>query len=786
MGRSPSFCFSIKACAGNADEGDFSRLQEGKASPEKRRWSFRKKYARHHVPSNTVISEPMPIFSENQNREANADTLYSEKAPSNPEKVCIVEQTTQTLQLPSAVVSSSLPMELTSSSTVLVEYNIPEHVVIVIQTSIRRRLAQNEFQKLKNVVKLQAAARGYLVRRQAAGTLRCIQAIVKMQALVRARHSFQSAELTEKNKLDKYIRADVVNQSDMELNKAPSAIRKLVSSAYACQLLKSTPRAKSMSISCDPLRPDSSWNWLERWMALTSIDRQKFVLNQDNLEENMKNDLAAYDVNVGLHVISQHALPDSELAVNSPEVPEVEGNLITKSSKTELLVIASVSDQLATPVQDNELHSHVQETDAMENDKDWSKREAKVISEGSLQLKLDGNPIKPNSNEDNFKNGARNEIDVAEENGGKVVNAFRKSKNPTFVAVQAKFEELSSATDSNRLMDYASSDAVNVSKSAQSQVVFISKELNERKSVYSMVDKDVNLNEKLSSYSPKDQVAASAYETEIYVSSLDISEDSLAKIAPELRTSDELNHGVVTFANGSVKFDEIKAETKNYLSNLVAALPRKTEESSKNVAISVSSVEVVQVEEDCEDTYVDKPSPYRSPKSHTVVEVSPATPSNQISLHVRTDKAEDNSPARRKKSQLAVENSPTHLRNDSDARSSGEHLRKGIKYVKRPNSSGSDRSNHCHHEDRSSSNSLPSYMQLTESAKAKINTSSSQKSSSSLHHKDNLIKKRHSFPIGNEKQSLSPRMHSPKSQTPQDLKGSVVSSDNSAERRWQI
>ncbi|KAI0520253.1 hypothetical protein KFK09_007724 [Dendrobium nobile] len=776
MGRSPSFCFSIRACAGNADEGDFSTLQEVKASPEKRRWSFRKKHARHHVPSNTVISEPMPIFSENQNREANADTLYSEKAPSNPEKVCIVERTSQTLSLPSAVVSSSSPMELTSSSTVLVEYNIPEHVVIFIQTSIRRCLAQNEFQKLKNVVKIQAAARGYLVRRQAAGTLRCIQAIVKMQALVRARHSFQSAELTEKNKLDKYIRADVVKQSDVELNKAPSAIRKLGSSAYACQLLKSTPRAKSIRISCDPLRPDSSWNWLERWMALTSIDRQKFVLNQDNLEKNMKNDLAAYDVNVGLHVISQHALPDSELAVNSPEVPEVEGNLITKSSKAELLVIASASDQLATPVQDNELQSHVQETDVMENNKDWSKREAKVISEGSLQLKLDGNPSKPNNNEDKFKNGARNELDDVEENGGKVVNAFRNSKNPTFAAVQAKFEELSSAPVSNRFMDYASSDAVSVSKSAHSQVVFISKELNEGKSVYSMVDKDVNLNEKLSSYSPKDQVAASAYETEIYVSSsLEISEDSLAiKITPELRTSDELNHGVVTFANGSVKLDETKAETK------------KTEESSKNVAISVSSVEVVQVEEDCEDTYVDKASPYRSPKSHTVVEDSPATPSNHISLHVRTDKAGDNSPARKKKSQLAVENSPTHLRNDSDARSSGEHLRKGTKNVKRPNSSGSDRSNHCHHEDRSSSNSLPSYMQLTESAKAKINTSSSQKSSSNLHHKDNLIKKRHSFPIGNEKQSLSPRMHSPKSQTSQDLKGNVISSDNSAERRWQI
>ncbi|KAL0914744.1 hypothetical protein M5K25_015120 [Dendrobium thyrsiflorum] len=111
---------------------------------------------------------------------------------------------------------------------------------------------------------------------------------------------------------------------DMELNKAPSASRKLVSNAYARQILKSTPWTKSIRISCDPLRPDSSWNWLERWMGLTSMDRQ-FILNQNNIEKDMKNELAAYDVNVGLHVISQQASSDSELVGNSPEVPRSKG-----------------------------------------------------------------------------------------------------------------------------------------------------------------------------------------------------------------------------------------------------------------------------------------------------------------------------------------------------------------------------------------------------------------------------------------------------------------------------
>lgn len=41
---------------------------------------------------------------------------------------------------------------------------------------------------------MQAAVRGHLVRRQAIGTLRCIQAIIRMQALVRARQACQLVE----------------------------------------------------------------------------------------------------------------------------------------------------------------------------------------------------------------------------------------------------------------------------------------------------------------------------------------------------------------------------------------------------------------------------------------------------------------------------------------------------------------------------------------------------------------------------------------------------------------
>ena len=60
--------------------------------------------------------------------------------------------------------------------------------------------ARKELFKQRNLVKLQAAVRGHLVRQYAVGTLRCVQAIVKMQALVHSRLLQQGS--STKNKID--------------------------------------------------------------------------------------------------------------------------------------------------------------------------------------------------------------------------------------------------------------------------------------------------------------------------------------------------------------------------------------------------------------------------------------------------------------------------------------------------------------------------------------------------------------------------------------------------------
>lgn len=253
MGRSASNCFKIITCASDSADSDGFDAPESKCSSDKRGWSFRKRSERHRVLSNTVIiaetqprkkdsPEAAPIISQTQpdsvipDKTTSTDqqlssnlpdkTYSTEPLPVAAEKVYVKEPVQCTDEEPQPPISVE-KKSVDSASSEVDDHNDElapkESDVIAIQAAVRGFLAQNSLMKHKNAVKLQAALRGHVVRRQAVGTLRCVQAIVKMQALVRARRDHKSSNLG-------------MEQSSKKVRSSNGSMEKILSNSFARQV----------------------------------------------------------------------------------------------------------------------------------------------------------------------------------------------------------------------------------------------------------------------------------------------------------------------------------------------------------------------------------------------------------------------------------------------------------------------------------------------------------------------------------------------------------------------
>ncbi|XP_060199794.1 protein IQ-DOMAIN 32 [Lycium barbarum] len=631
---------------------------------------------------------------------------------------------------------------------------IPDERIVVIQTAVRAFLARRAQLKQKHITKLQAAVRGHLVRRHAVGTLRCVQAIVKMQALVRERHANRTAE-------GSYIK-EKLNGKENSGTKSEftyTSISKLLSNSFARQLLESTPKTKSINIKCDPSKSDSAWKWLERWMSVSSPGNQPSPQSELSVEQQEK-ETSEHPSNL----VESKVQLDSEPMESLSAVPsESDENLITYDA-----------DSLELQTDNPSLSPRTQNVD----DK---------ISRDDIFYSLPTNFEVPEMEPDSFS--AKTEVEREDTHSlepldtesKKVLHGSRKASNPAFIAAQTKFEELTSVAKPTKVSGLSNHKAEDESKEDTFSSI----------TDHSFGARETALSEKSVPHSTRAQVGGSSEcGTELSISSTLDSPDRSEVGAHVFETEHHKNNG----------YPHIEDDSTNDLSqsDYVQAGREDPTDDAKHADVMVSSdlspeeqkpennSVNVQIEQEAKTDRLYNASPNASPRSHITVPESEGTPSSQVSVNPKKTKSSEKSGSipKCRSTAPAGKKSPSKL-NHAPGTTSLEQLPKDHKNGKRRNSFGSTKAGQVDQEarDSSSSSTLPSYMQATESARAKAAIpNSSPRSSPDVHNKDEYIKKRHSLPGSNGRQG-SPRIQRSLSNAQQGPKGNGTQSPQ--ERKWQ-
>ena len=533
------------------------------------------------------------------------------------------------------------------------------------------------------------------------------------------------------------------------------------------KLLESTPRTKSINIKCDPSKSDSAWKWLERWMSVASPGNQpspQSELSADQQEnEPIEHPSNLIENEVQLDSESMDFRQGEEASLSA--VPsESDDNLITYDADS-LDFQANIP---FSPPQPQNVDEKTSRDDTFCSIPTQHK-EAKALPE-----------TVPNSFPANteVEREDTHSLELSETESKKILHGSRKASNPAFIAAQTKFEELTLAAKSTK--DSSLPNHKTEDESSEDTFSTITN--------HSFGARDAAPSENSVPHSTRAQVGGSECGKELSISSTldspDRSEVGGHVFEQELPSNGGTDHHK---SNG---YPHIEDDSTNDLSHsdYVQAGREDPTDDAKHVDVMVSSdlspVEQkpennsvnVQIEQEARTDRLDKSSPDASPRSHITVPESQGTPSSQVSVNPKKIRSEKSGSIPKRRSAPAGKKSPSKL-NHAPGTTSSEQLSKDHKNEKRRNSFGSTKAGLADQEarDNSTSSSLPSYMQATESARAKAIPNSSPRSSPDVHNKDEYIKKRHSLPGSNGRQG-SPRIQRSLSNAQQGAKGNGTQS----------
>ena len=458
--------------------------------------------------------------------------------------------------------------------------------------------------------------------------------------------------------------------------------------------MESTPKTKPISIKCDPTKPSSAWSWLERWMSVS------------NPEKTSKSDMET-------------------------EEQQLEG---TKSSQADVVNSDSTLETEAETGLSIKVAAHPVELSETEKMSQYDSPEASAEADRDL---IQSHPL-----------AAKDPEALLEEDDQPKPSLDRKASNPSFIAAQSKFEELTASTGSSKALVLSSKDGV----------------LGEE----GKTDKDPSEANTMST--KKDQsledvaLGGSECGTELSVTS---SLDSLDKKSDIESAEPKVESKLLE--NGTPKTDQaelieidVKAETP-----LAIVEDRREDE----VEVSVIQNESVISTPDSKKRQAEDGTGLQALTPMSVTE-SQATPASQASSSVRTRKeksGKSGSSQKRKVSKKITSTPPKRETGNGEGKNVREQEEGKEQKSGRRNSFGNDQ------EARESSggkNSLPRFMQPTQSAKLKVQEHNSPRSSPDLQERDVSVKKRHSLPVGaNGKQGSSPRIQRSASQAQPGAKG---------------